>query len=93
MDKTAKVFDTWATAGRSEEMEKGHGMSVSKFLGSVSFDKPFSFLDIGCGNGWVVRKIAQLPKCKKAVGIDKSKNMIKRAYLKTSLKQGKIRVY
>jgi len=25
MDKTAKVFDTWATAGRSEEMEKGHG--------------------------------------------------------------------
>ena len=58
MDKTAKVFDTWATAGRSEEMEKGHGMSVSKFLGSVSFDKPFSFLDIGCGNGWVVRKIA-----------------------------------
>ena len=47
MDKTAKVFDTWATAGRSEEMEKGHGMSVSKFLGSVSFDKPFSFLDIG----------------------------------------------
>jgi len=23
MDKTAKVFDTWATAGRSEEMEKG----------------------------------------------------------------------
>ena len=79
MDKTAKVFDTWATAGRSEEMEKGHGMSVSKFLGSVSFDKPFSFLDIGCGNGWVVRKIAQLPKCKKAVGIDKSKNMIKKA--------------
>ena len=79
MDKTAKVFDTWATAGRSEEMEEGHGMSVSKFLGSVSFDKPFSFLDIGCGNGWVVRKIAQLKKCRKAVGIDKSKNMIKKA--------------
>jgi len=79
MDKTAKIFDIWATAGRSEEMEKGHGMSVSRFLGSVSFDKPFSFLDIGCGNGWVIRKIAQMPKCKKAVGIDKSKNMIKKA--------------
>ena len=79
MDNTAKMFDSWATAGRSEEMEKGHGVTVSKFLDSLSFDKPFSFLDIGCGNGWVVRKIAQLKKCRKAVGIDKSKNMIKKA--------------
>ena len=62
MDKTAKVFDRWATAGRSEEMEEGHGVTVGKFLGSISFKKPFSFLDIGCGNGWVVRKIAQLSK-------------------------------
>ena len=79
MDNTAKMFDSWAPAGRSEEMEKGHGVTVSKFLDSLSFDKPFSFLDIGCGNGWVVRKITQLKKCRKAVGIDKSKNMIKRA--------------
>ena len=79
MDNTAKMFDSWATAGRSEEMEKGHGVTVSKFLDGLSFDKPFSFLDIGCGNGWVVRKIAQLKKCRKAVGIDKSKNMIKKA--------------
>ena len=82
MDKTSKVFDSWAKAGRAEEMEGGHGVTVGKFLDSISFDKPFSFLDIGCGNGWVVRKIAQLPKCKKAVGIDKSKNMIKIAMAK-----------
>jgi len=82
MDKTTKVFNSWAKAGRAEEMEEGHGVTVGKFLGSISFKKPFSFLDIGCGNGWVVRKIAQLSKCKKAVGIDKSKNMIKRAISK-----------
>jgi len=62
MDKTARVFDRWATTGRSEEMEEGHGITVGKFLNSISFSKQFSFLDIGCGNGWVVRKIAQLPK-------------------------------
>ena len=89
MDKTTKVFDSWAKAGRAEEMEEGHGVTVGKFLGSISFDKPFSFLDIGCGNGWVVRKIAQLPKCKKAVGIDKSKNMIKRAVSKRASKKEK----
>ena len=87
MDKTSKVFDSWAKTGRAEEMEGGHGVTVGKFLDSVSFDKPFSFLDIGCGNGWVVRKIAQLPKCKKAVGIDKSKNMIKRSISKKRSKK------
>ena len=89
MDKTTKVFNSWAKAGRAEEMEEGHGVTVGKFLGSISFKKPFSFLDIGCGNGWVVRKIAQLSKCKKAVGIDKSKNMIKRAISKQASKKEK----
>ena len=46
MDKTSKVFDIWANAGRAEAMEEGHGVTVGKFLGSMSFDKPFSFLDI-----------------------------------------------
>ena len=61
MDKTKKLFDEWAVTGRAEEMEKGHGVTVNKFLDRISFDKPFSFLDVGCGNGWVVRKIAPLP--------------------------------
>ena len=34
---------------------------------------------MGCGNGWVVRKIASEPLCKKALGIDKSKKMISQA--------------
>jgi len=79
LDPVKQTFDEWAKIGRSELMEKEHSKNVLKFLSSVSFDKPFSFLDIGCGNGWVVRKIAQHSNCKKAVGIDKSKNMITNA--------------
>ena len=79
MDKTSQLFDKWAKTGRAEEMEKGHGTTVNKFLDKLVFDKPFTFLDIGCGNGWVVRKISQLSNCKKAIGIDKSKMMIKNA--------------
>ena len=79
MDKIRIHFDKWAVSGRSELMEKEHTKAVLKFLQSVSFEKSFSFLDVGCGNGWVVRKIAQLKNCKKAFGIDKSKNMIKAA--------------
>ena len=82
MDKIKKTFDKWAKSGRDELMEHEHSYSVTKFLNSVSFDKPFTFLDVGCGNGWVVRRVGKIKFCKKVVGIDKSKNMIKNAIQK-----------
>ena len=84
MDKTAKLFDVWANTGRSEEMEKGHGTTVNHFLDKLSLKENFRFLDIGCGNGWVVRKMSQKPSCVKAIGLDKSNMMIKNAKSKTS---------
>ncbi len=79
MDKVRKTFDEWAQNGRAELMEKEHGKNVSKFLEKITFDKPFSFLDVGCGNGWVVRKISSNPLCIKSIGIDKSQKMISQA--------------
>jgi ubiquinone/menaquinone biosynthesis C-methylase UbiE len=76
MDKVRETFDKWAQNGRAEHMEKEHGKNVLKFLESISFEKPFTFLDVGCGNGWAVRKIAKEEYCKKSIGIDKSKKMI-----------------
>jgi 2-polyprenyl-3-methyl-5-hydroxy-6-metoxy-1,4-benzoquinol methylase len=82
MNSVNTIFDKWAKNGRDELMEKEHGKNVMKFLETISFDKPFLFLDVGCGNGWVVRKIAEENNCKKAIGIDKSKNMILQANAK-----------
>ena len=79
MDQVRKTSDKWAQNGRAELMEIEHGENVSKFLESIPFDKPFTFLDVGCGNGWVVKKISKNNNCKKATGIDKSKKMIEQA--------------
>ncbi|MGV7225697.1 MAG: class I SAM-dependent methyltransferase [Nitrosopumilus sp.] len=79
MDGVRKTFDEWAQNGRAELMEIEHGKNVLKFLKRVSFEKSFTFLDVGCGNGWVVRKIAKEKMCKKATGIDKSRKMIAQA--------------
>jgi ubiquinone/menaquinone biosynthesis C-methylase UbiE len=76
MDKIKETFDKWAQNGRAELMEIEHGKNVRKFLQTISFDKAFTFLDVGCGNGWVVRKIAEQGNCNKAIGIDKSKKMV-----------------
>ena len=78
-DAVEKTFDIWALNGRAEKMQKEHGKSVVSFLKNVQFDKPFTFLDVGCGNGWVVRMIAEMKLCKNAIGIDKSGIMIERA--------------
>ena len=87
MDKVRTTFDEWAKIGRAELMEKEHSKTVLKFLNSIPFEKQFSFLDVGCGNGWVVRTISQIKNCKKAVGIDKSQNMITKA--KSKIKSSK----
>ena len=79
MDQIRKTFDIWALNGRAELMEEEHGKNVSKFLRTVSFDKAFTFLDVGCGNGWVIRKITNNENCKRGIGIDKSNKMILQA--------------
>ena len=74
------VFSDWALNGKDVGMEKNHKSSVNKM---IEFSKKklnnFIFLDAGCGNGWVVRKVSKLKNCTKAIGIDGSKKMIEKA--------------
>ena len=78
-----KRFDEWALSGKDLSMEKGHTPSVNKMIEIISnkniLNKKFNFLDLGCGNGWVVRKFSQNKLCDLAVGVDASKNMIENA--------------
>ena len=39
----------------------------------------FTFIDAGCGNGWVVRMVSQMDSCFSAVGVDGSLKMIEKA--------------
>jgi trans-aconitate methyltransferase len=74
------VFGRWAEDGRDEGMAKGHLPAVNHMLG-VALDglKNFRFIDAGCGNGWVVRKVSQLPECKDALGVDGAEKMVEKA--------------
>ena len=77
---TINIFGDWALSGRDEQMAIGHEDSVNAMLDLViSSHKEFSFIDVGCGNGWVVRKIFNYPNCQYAAGVDGSKHMIAKA--------------
>ena len=61
-------------------MEKNHAGSVEDMLGFASKNlKSFSFIDAGCGNGWVVRKVSKNKECINSIGVDGSSKMIDKA--------------
>ena len=81
MNINIKTFNNWALQNKDEGMEKGHTSSVNKIFEIISSEssiikKSFNFLDLGCGNGWVVRKVLNN---KYALGIDGAPEMIKKA--------------
>ena len=89
MNKNILTFDEWAILGKDQGMEKGHNASVRHMLNNVftHYEKngqQYSVIDLGCGNGWVVRKFKEHSLCKLAHGLDGATNMIKKAHLADS---------
>ena len=87
MSKAINTFNSWAQKNKDEGMEKNHSFSVKKMLELIPSkvrSSKFSFIDIGCGNGWVVQKMNSNENCIKSVGIDGAGKMIKKAIKKDS---------
>ena len=74
-----EVFNNWAEIGKDEGMADGHRSSVLQMLELSLPKRPFSFLDAGCGNGWVVRLVKNMEDCLLSEGIDGSVKMIEKA--------------
>ena len=75
-----EIFSDWVASGKDDGMEKNHLESVTKMLDfSLKDFKNFSFIDAGCGTGWVVRMVSKLNLCVSACGVDGSKKMIEKA--------------
>ena len=84
--KATEVFHEWALNDKDKGMEKGHFSAVKEML-DFAFSKvetnelKFSAIDVGCGNGWVVRMLEQHNLCRSAQGIDGAPAMIEKAKL------------
>ena len=57
MREATDVFGEWAEIGKDIGMAEGHAVSVDEMMNfalkeRLNIGKNFSFLDLGCGNGW-----------------------------------------
>jgi len=72
-------FDRWAEAGRGDGMEQDHLPITLPVLEKMRLAATDNVLDVGCGAGWLSRRLAKLVPEGRVVGMDISDEMIRRA--------------
>ncbi len=77
--KVREEFNQWAVAGRGEEMEDHHLPIVAPVLPLMAIKPHDHVLDLGCGSGWLCRRIARLVPQGRVVGVDIAAEMVRRA--------------
>jgi len=69
-------FNRWADAGRGEGMEQDHLPITLPVLEKMRPTATDNVLDVGCGAGWLSRRLAKLVPQGRVVGMDISDEMI-----------------
>jgi SAM-dependent methyltransferase len=72
-------FNRWAEQGRGEGMEKDHLPIVMPMLEQMRLQPDENVLDVGCGSGWLVRRIAGQVTEGRVIGMDISDEMVRHA--------------
>jgi SAM-dependent methyltransferase len=72
-------FNRWADAGRGEGMEQDHLPIALPVLEKMRLAPTDNVLDLGCGAGWLSRRVSKLVPQGRVVGMDVSDEMIRHA--------------
>jgi arsenite methyltransferase len=70
-------FNRWAEAGRGDGMEQDHLPITLPVLEKMQLVPTDNVLDVGCGSGWLSRRIAKMVPEGRVVGMDISDEMIR----------------
>ncbi len=72
-------FNRWAEAGRGEGMERDHLPITLPVIEKMELAATDNVLDVGCGSGWLSRRLSRLVPEGRVVGMDISDEMIRAA--------------
>jgi SAM-dependent methyltransferase len=76
-EQLRQEFNDWASAGRGEGMEKGHRPVGEQAIELMNVPADARVLDVGCGNGWATRLLAEKARDGRVVGVDIADEMIR----------------
>jgi SAM-dependent methyltransferase len=77
-------FNRWAESGRGDGMEQDHLPITLPVIEKMRIGPTENVLEVGCGSGWLSRRISKLAPDGRVVGMDVSDEMI-RVARRTSL--------
>ena len=78
-DSLREEFNRWAEASGGEEMEREHLPIALPVIEKMRLAPTDNVLEIGCGTGWLARRLAALVPEGRVVGMDVSDEMVRRA--------------
>jgi arsenite methyltransferase len=70
-------FNRWAEAGRGGGMEQDHLPIALPVLEKMQLAPSDNILDVGCGSGWLSRRLGKLAPEGRVVGMDISDEMVR----------------
>ncbi|HYA62820.1 MAG TPA: class I SAM-dependent methyltransferase [Candidatus Sulfotelmatobacter sp.] len=70
-------FNRWAEAGRGDGMEQDHLPITLPVLEKMRLAPGDNVLDVGCGSGWLCRRLGKMMPEGRVVGMDISDEMIR----------------
>jgi arsenite methyltransferase len=70
-------FNRWAEAGRGDGMEQDHLPITLPVLETMRLAPTDNVLDVGCGSGWLARRLGKLAPEGRVVGMDISDEMVR----------------
>jgi arsenite methyltransferase len=78
-EELREEFNRWAEDGRGEGMEEDHLPIVLPTLELMNIQPADNVLDVGCGAGWLVARMAALAPEGRVIGMDVSDEMVRLA--------------
>ena len=75
-EKVREMFNRWAGSGTVAEMERQHRPIAEKVIARMALAPDDSVMEVGCGEGWLCRRLAGICSEGAVVGIDISEEMI-----------------
>ncbi len=86
-------FNRWATSGRAASLEAHHRPLVEQILPLMQIQARDRILEIGCGEGWACRLLANIASEGLVVGLDVSDEMIRNARAKSAAQENLLLVW